>query len=167
MDKDFLKAVKNIKRKCKDKAGAIGVYRFTLENPDGSKEVKYYKNVITIAAFQMILNNMSDPTPDNDMLVNYACLGSNAAVASVNDTQLGTETYRNGIASMTSADNVGYFTSFFDQTEVVGTFKEAGFVSDGTASANTGILISHANIDVTKTNVQKLTVDYTITFVNA
>jgi len=68
---------------------------------------------------------------------------------------------------MANSANVAYMTAFFNQTEVTGTFKEAGIFSDGAAGADTGILISHVNIDVTKTNVQKLTIDWTLTLANA
>jgi len=167
IDQDFKNYVKNIKRKVGEKAGVIGVYRFTLENPDGSKEVKYYHNLITTVAFTMIMNNLVDPTPDNDMLITHCLLGSDDTAVAIGDTTLGTETYRNTVASMTSAANVAYVTAFFDQTETSGTYKEAGFVSDGSAGADTGILLSHVNIDVTKSAIQKLTIDWTLTLVNA
>ncbi len=167
IDKNFKTQVEKIKRQYNDKGGAIGIYRTTLENPDGTKEVKWYHNVITIDAFAMIMNNLTDPTPTNAMVATHCLLGDDDTAVSENDTVLGNEVYRNAIASMTSADNVGYFTAFFDQTEVSGTFKEAGFVSDGTGSVDTGVLISHVNINVTKTLVQKLTIDWTLTLVNA
>lgn len=167
IDNNFKTQVNQIKKQCKDKGGAIGIYRITLENPDGTKEVKWYHNVITISAFAMIMNNLTDPTPTNAMVATHCLLGDDDTAVTENDTVLGNETYRNAIASMTSADNVGYFTAFFDQTETSGTYKEAGFVSDGAAGADTGILISHVNIDVTKTLVQKLTIDWTLTLVNA
>ena len=167
IDKEFLKQVEKIKKQVGEKAGAIGVYRFTLENPDGSKIVKYYHNIITTVAFTLITNNLTDPTPDNDMLINYAALGSDDTAVAIGDTVLGTETYRNAIASLTNSANIAYATAFFNQTEVSGTFKEAGIFSDGGAGADSGILISHVNIDVTKTAVQKLTIDWTLTLANA
>lgn len=167
IDQEFKNEIANIKKGLSDKVGAIGVYRFTLENPDGSKEVKYYHNIITTVAFAMILNNLTDATPTNDMLVSHAALGSDVTAVAITDTVLGTETYRNSIESMTSVDNVAYLTAFFDQTEVTGTFKEAGIFSDGTGTVDTGILVSHVNIDITKTNTQKLTIDWSLTLANA
>lgn len=168
IDKEFLNKVEKIRKQVGEKAGAIGVYRFTLEDiKTGKKTVKYYHNIITTVAFTLITNNLTDSTPDNDMLINYAALGSNVAAVAIGDTTLGTETYRNAIASMTNSANIAYATAFFNQTEVTGTFKEAGIFSDGAAGVDTGILISHVNIDVTKTNVQKLTIDWTLTLANA
>ena len=172
MDKQFLKIIDNIKRSRKEHGGAIGVYRFTLENPDGSKEIKIYHNVLTIDFFTMIMDNLTNPTPTNDMLFSHALLGSSATAVSENDHKLGTETYRNAIASKTKVANVAYVTAFFTQAEVSGTFKESGIVSDGSdwaggAGKDTGILASHVNIDVTKTLAQKLTIDWALTLVNA
>lgn len=168
IDKQFLNKVKEIKKQVGEKAGAIGIYRFTLEDvKTGKKTVKYYHNIITTVGFAMITNNLTDPTPDNDMLINYAALGTNVAVVGIGDVALGTETYRNAIASLANSNNIAYATAFFNQTEVTGTFKEAGIFCDGTGAADSGILLSHVNIDVTKTNVQKLTVDWTLTLTNA
>ena len=144
--------------------GMLGLYRFTLEDVNtGKKDISYYHNVIPTVGRTMIANNLTDATPDNDMLITHAALGSNATVPLIADTQLGTETYRNGIASRTNSANVAYATAYFNQTEVTGTFMEAGIFCDGTGSANSGILLSHVAINVTKSNVQKLTVDWTLT----
>ena len=168
MDKEFQKKINQFKKQAKEKAGMLGVWRFTLEDVvTGKKTIKYYKNIVCKVGRTMIANNLTDPTPDNDMLANYAALGSNVAVVSENDTILGTETYRNAVASRTNADNIAYITAFFNQTEVTGTFKEAGIFCDATGVADSGILLSHVNIDITKTNTQKLTIDWTLTLLTA
>ena len=146
-----------------------GAYLFTLRNAFTNEiEKRHFAfNVICKTGRTLIANNLTDPTPDNDMLANYAALGSNAAVVSENDTILGTETYRNAVASRTNADNIAYITAFFNQTEVTGTFKEAGIFCDATGVADSGILLSHVNIDITKSNTQKLTIDWTLTLLTA
>jgi hypothetical protein len=106
------------------------------------------------------------------MLFSHALLGTSTTAVSENDHKLGNETYRNAIASKTKVGNVAYVTAFFTQTEVSGTFKEAGIVSDGNDweggdGKDTGVLVSHVNIDVTKSNTQKLTIDWMFTLVNA
>jgi len=160
----------NIKKQ--EKSVAVGIYRFTLENPDGSKEVKIYHNVLTMDFFEMIMDNLTNPTPTNDVLLSHALLGDDATAVTENDHKLGNEVYRNPIASKTKVGNVAYVTAFFTQTEVSGTFKEAGIVSDGNDweggdGKDTGVLVSHVNIDVTKSNTQKLTIDWMFTLVNA
>lgn len=160
----------NIKKQ--EKSMAVGIYRFTLENPDGSKEVKIYHNVLTMDFFEMIMDNLTNPTPTNDVLLSHALLGDDATAVTENDHKLGNEVYRNPIASKTKVGNVAYVTAFFTQTEISGTFKEAGIVCDGSdwaggAGKDTGVLGSHVNIDVTKTTAQKLTIDWALTLVNA
>ena len=172
IDQKFLQEAKSIKRHAGDKAGAIGIYRFTLENPDGSKEEKYYHNILTMDFFTMIMDNLTNPTPTNDMLFSHALLGTGTDAVSETDHKLKTETYRNAIASKTKVGNIAYVTAYFSQTEVSGTFKEAGIVSDGSDWAggtgkDTGVLASHVNIDVAKTTAQKLTIDWMLTLINA
>jgi hypothetical protein len=165
MDKGFKQYFNSIKKAgASEKMGMMGLYRFTLEDViTGKKTVQYAHNIIPTVGRTMIANNLTDPTPDNPMLITHAALGSNAASPAAGDTQLGTETYRNGIASRTNAANVAYATAFFNQTEVVGTFAEAGILCNGTGAANSGVILSHVNISITKTNTQKLTIDWTMT----
>jgi hypothetical protein len=126
-----------------------------------------YNNVTCTVYRALIMENASDPTPSADILVKYAALGSNTTAPTIGDTTLGTETYRNVIASRTNANHVGYFSAYFDLTEVSGTFKEAGlFAGAATGSANSGTLVSHVAIDVTKTLTQTLTIDWTLTLNN-
>ena len=126
-------------------------------------EVKTYDNIVPTVGRTLIANNLTDATPDNTMLISHAALGSNGAAVTNGDTILGTETYRNAIASITNASNIAYATAFYSATEVNGTFAEAGIVSDGTGSADTGILISHVLISVTKSASETLTIDWELT----
>ena len=142
-----------------------GHYRFTIRDAatGAIKRVHEYKNLIPLAFRASIIDNMTNPSPSSGLLFNYIALGSSTTAPASGDTTLGTETYRNAVASLTGASNVGYVTGFFDATEVTGTFKEAGIFADGTSSADTGTLASHVAIDVTKTDTETLTVDFTIT----
>ena len=127
------------------------------------KRVEEYKNLITTVGRKMIADNLTNNSPDNTMRINYVALGTDPTAPANGDTTLGTETYRNAIASQTNADNIAYFTGFFGATEVTGAFKEAGLFSDGAAGADTGVLFSHVAIDSTKSNTETLTIDWTIT----
>jgi len=168
MDKAFEDKIKQIKNKIGEKAGFLGVWRFTLEDvKTGKKEVKYYHNIIPTVGRTLIANNLTDAAPDNDMLISHAALGTDDTTVLEADTTLGTETYRNAIASMTNSNNIAYATAYYNQTECNGTYKEAGIFCDGAGGADTGILLSHVNIDVTKSNTQKLTVDWTLTLLSA
>jgi hypothetical protein len=141
-----------------------GHYKFTLTDiHTGKIEVLEYDNIITSACWTMIANNFVDATPDNTMLVNKALLGTSTTTPATSDTQLGAETYRNNLASKSNVANLAYATAYFNATETSGTYREAGIVVDGTASANTGVLISRVAINITKTTSQTLTLDWTLT----
>lgn len=126
-------------------------------------EIIFAENIVPTVGRTMIANNLTDATPTNSMLISHAALGTDGTTPANGDTTLGTETYRNAIASLTNGSNVGYATAFFNATEVTGTFAEAGIFSDGTGSVDTGILVSHVLISVTKSSSETLTIDWELT----
>jgi hypothetical protein len=141
-----------------------GHYKFTLEDIlTGEQQFFEYENVVTKDCWTMVANNFTDATPDNTMLFNKALLGSGTSTPDDDDHQLQTETYRNNIASKSNVANIAYATAYFNATETSGTYREAGIVVDGTASANTGILVSRVAINITKLTSQTLTLDYSLT----
>jgi hypothetical protein len=95
--------------------------------------------------------------------VNKVALGTSTSSPTNSDTQLGAEVYRNNIASYTYSNNIAYLTGFFTAVETSGTYAECGLFIDGTASANTGQIFSHALISVTKSSSQTLTIDWVVT----
>lgn len=169
IDKEFQSFIDKCKREAVgEKAFALGCYRFTLTNViTGEKEVSYYKNIIPNVGLTMIANNLTDASPDHPMKITHAALGSSVTAVAAGDTKLTTETYRNAIASCTNAVGVGYATAYFNQTEVTGTFRECGIFSDGTGAADSGVIVSHVSINISKTNVQTLTIDWTLTLTSA
>ena len=156
--------MENIKEFQKENAQLIGKLVCTIrDKKTGRIKRKYqYKNLIPTVGRKMIADNLTNSSPDNVMRVTHVALGSNATAPANGDTTLGTETYRNAVASQTNADNVAFHTGFFDATEVTGTFNEAGLFSNGTGSVDTGILFSHVAISITKSNTETLTIDWTI-----
>jgi hypothetical protein len=124
---------------------------------------KIHNTICTVgkAAIANWLSNVS-PTPAT-LYVNKVALGTNAAAPAAADTKLGTETYRNSVASETNASAVAYITGFFGATECSGSYKEAGLFIAGTAAADSGTLLSHVAINITKTTSDTLTIDWVIT----
>lgn len=148
----------------KENLKATGKLKITKRDLDGNiLSIHDYDNVVCTVAKTMIANNLTDVSPDNVMRINYGALGTNTTAPTAADTQLGTETYRNLVASQTNSANVAYITLFFSATECNGTYKEAGLFSNATGTANSGVIFSHVVIDETKTNTQTLTIDWTIT----
>ena len=120
-------------------------------------------NILPTVGRAMWANNLASATPTNVMKITHGALGSSATAVANGDTQLGTETYRNTIASLQSINNVVYATAFFSATECSGTYNEAGIFSNGTGSANSGVIVSHVNTTFTKTTAQAETLDWTLT----
>ncbi len=142
-----------------------GNLKFTIR--DGKtgkvKRTYEYKNLIPTVGRTMLADNLTNASPDDTPRINYVALGSDATAPVNGDTTLGTEVFRNLIASQTNASNVAFFTGFFSTTETTGTYNEAGLFANGGAGADTGILFSHVAISITKSNTETLTVDWTIT----
>ena len=95
---------------------------------------------------------------------NYFALGSSSTAAANADTTLGTETIRAAFTDRSSYTNIAYLDVFFPSTSVGGnSYLEAGIFVDGTASANTGYLLSRVIINQTLGSAQTLTVNCSIT----
>jgi len=120
-------------------------------------------NLVPTVAREMIANNLSEAVPTNAMKVKFFTVGSDGTAPANSDVKLGTETFRNAIASLTNAANVMFATGFIAAGENDGTYAEVGIWSDGSLAADSGILDSHALISVTQGLTETLTVDFTFT----
>ncbi len=149
-----------------DKVSMKGVYDITIRDAKTGaiKREYHYENLIPTVGRALLANQLTDTTPTNNPWITHCALGSSSTAAANSDTQLGTETYRNAIASMTNASNIGYATGFFSASETSGTYREMALFSAGTGSANSGVLISRVIINITKSTSETLTADWTITF---
>ena len=176
----MLNKIKNIIVKItSDKVRISGVVRYTIRDAtkcDGLcahergicnapiKRVYEAHNLITTVGKQMIADQLATTSPVNTPRITHVALGTNATAPVVGNTQLGTETYRNAVASLTFSSNQVFATGFFTAAEVTGTFEEAGLFSNGTGSANSGVIFSHVSLaSIVKGGSETLTVDWVIT----
>jgi hypothetical protein len=127
------------------------------------KRVYEYKNLNPTTLFTMIANNLTEPDPDNAMVINYGAVGTGTNVPALANTTLQTELERTFVASLSNVGPIAYITAFFNETQGNGVLREAGLFSNGTSSANTGVLVSRVNINITKSVTESLTLDWTIT----
>jgi len=129
-------------------------------------EIFVYENIIPTCGRALLANNLTSSSPDNDPKINYTALGTSDTAVANSDVKLVTETYRKETASATNADNIAYITSFYTATETNGTFKESGLFSDGSVSADSGVLFSRVLLNggtgITKSATESLTIDYNI-----
>ena len=94
----------------------------------------------------------------------YLALGSGSTAAANSDTQLGTETARAAFTDRSAALNIAYLDCFFPTATVGGnSYNEVGIFVDGSASANTGYLLSRVLTTLTLGANQTLTVNASIT----
>lgn len=95
---------------------------------------------------------------------NYMALGSDSTAADNSDLTLGTETIRSLFDNRSAVDNVAYLDKFFNASEVGGnTYVEAGVFVDGTASVDTGYLLSRIIMNETMSATESLTCNVSIT----
>ena len=86
----------------------------------------------------------------------------------MNDTTLSDETVRQLFTNRYSSGSTAYLDAFFASSVVAGnTYLEAGIFCDGTASADTGYLLSRILMDETLSPNETLTINATITIANA
>lgn len=158
------KFIKTIKQFFKEEVALKGKYTFILENiHTREKRVIVAENLITTIGKGWIASRLAQTGTPADIKITHSALGTNTATPSASDTQLGTEVYRKAVASATSSNNVAYLSAYYTATEVVGTFKEAGMFINASGTANSGTLFSKVGIDITKSNVETLTINYEIT----
>ena len=154
-----------LNNKTTDGLKVTGRLKLTVRNADGSiAQQQEVDNLVVTAGKAGIASVLANsvPTPTNPR-VNYVALGTGTNSPAAGDTTLQTETYRKITASGYSVSNVATITGFYSTTETTGTYREAGLFMSGTGSANTGTLLSRVAINITKTNVQTLTIEWTIT----
>lgn len=154
-----------LNEKVQDVITMKGRVRACLWDKDGNlKQEQVVDNLVVTAGKAGIASNLTagSPTPAS-MRVNKIALGTGTNSPAAGDTTLQTETYRKNTASAASASNVATITGYFTATETSGTFREAGLFMSGTASADTGTLLSRVAINITKTTSDTLTIEWTIT----
>jgi len=158
---DLKLAIRDIKRRWHEEVTQI--YRMMQELTLVNQIT--VKNILPTAGRTVVAQWLvGDNTTDADDGANYGSLGSGSTTPANGNTQLNTETYRKATSSGTNSANVAYLSNFYTATEVTGTFEEAGWHLSGTASANTGDLLSHfLTGTITKTSVETLTIESQIT----
>ena len=131
-----------------------------------TKMVEVKHNIIANVGFGVIARLLANDTTYSGY-INYAGLGTGTTTVLDTDTKLETETFRNGQFSASFLGPKVLLTAFYDTGETEGTFKEFGNFIDGTASADSGILFSHVNINWTKNLIDTMTVSQEYTLTNA
>lgn len=150
-------------QKLKDSFTIRGDIKCTLLDLDGNVvEVKEYHNLVATTYKSSLAALLNAEAPNNG-IVNYGAVGTSTTTPAAADTQLGAEVARTTVYSRGRASNVTTLQFYFDPTTANGALKEFGAFVAGTSTANSGTLFDHAAIDVTKTSLNSLIVQLTIT----
>lgn len=143
-----------------------GIWTFAVRDATTGaiRRVFRKKNLIPTVGRAAIANHLTASSPSPSTLrANYTALGSGTNAPANGDTTLQTEVIRKQTGSATNANNVAYITAFYTASEGVGTHREAGIFIAGTATADSGTLLSRIAINITKGATETLTIDTTIT----
>lgn len=124
-------------------------------------------NLTTTVGRNFLAAILCNTATETNKYVNYFAIGTNNTPAAVGDTTLGTESYRKVVSSAAAASAVANISTFLAASEGNSTWEEFGHFIDGTASANTGTLLSHVSQTVTKASPNTKTIDSTYTFSDA
>jgi len=153
----------NTIRKCyQDKIpAALKKYKWSLQ-----KHIKKWSghNLVPLSIRSTIASRITGATVTPTLEANYMALWTDNTAATNADTQLVAEHVRGTFSDRFAVDNVAYLDKFFTSDEVGGeTFLEAWIFTDGTATANSGNLLSRILIDETIADTETLTINATFT----
>lgn len=111
----------------------------------GSFLVREHKitNLITTAGRATIAQRLANDTTYTG-IINYGALGTDNTAVSNSDTTLGTEVFRKIVSTASDTDNVAFIDFFYSKADTNGTYEEFATFIDGTASADTGQMFTHA-----------------------
>jgi hypothetical protein len=149
-----------------------GKYCLTFKNKKNKITRKFeFKNLVVDLGLNIIAKFL---TGDNSTTgqINYCALGIGDDVVQANNTKLSNEIFRKTISAGNHSNNILLISIFFDFTEANQEIKEIGLFVDGEETKDSGILFSristeNSDIPITKQDTETLTIDYSLTLVNA
>jgi hypothetical protein len=146
-----------------DNINTTGKLKITLEDIcTGEKEVFNYDNLIVTVCKTMIARRLAGV--GNDCNITYCAVGTNATAPVVGNTKLGTELDRVAVTSISNSSNVVSVISFFGASDANGTLTEIGhFGEAASATTDSGTMINHAVIGITKTSAKTMTTEWSFT----
>ena len=124
-------------------------------------------NLITYEGFEVI-GQILTGTYGSTGEITHCALGTSTTAPSTSDTQLGTEVYRNAVASSAVIDNVTDITAYYSEAETSGTYEAYGTFIDGTGTADSGKMWTHVLTGGwTKSSSEALVISVTYTMTSS
>jgi len=119
---------------------------------------KIVRNIVVTAGRSVLAQRLANTTTYTGV-INYGALGTASTAPTNADTQLGTEVFRKTVASASFTTNNAFIDFFFTAADCNGTYNEFGTFIDGSGTANSGQMFTHALTGGwTKTSTETMTV---------
>lgn len=134
-------------------------------NNDTGETIARASNMFLDAGKQHLLNCLTGNTTSADGY-SYFVMGDGTTKTSANDTKLANELFRKYISQTTIIQNRLLISIFLELGEAnlldaegnPRAWKEIGIYAGGSGDKDTGMLYNRANIDLTKTGAESLTI---------
>lgn len=125
-------------------AGFAEVYQNLIEQLKQFQVREYATNNIIVTRGRSVLAARLANDTAFSGVINYGALGSSSTAPTNADTQLTAEVFRKTVASASDTNNVAFIDFFYSKADTNGTYQEFGTFIDGTGTANSGQLFTHA-----------------------
>lgn len=143
----------------KTKGTIKGTHEFQRIRNGKVVDTQTYENIVCNAGLEVLLKKAVGEYAET-CRIDKAVLGTGTTEPTVEDTTLETEVYKNNVISGTVKDNVLYVDAYLNPTEVVGHFKEFGYLIDDE------YLFNRVIIDIEKEELDAYLIRSTFTFTN-
>jgi hypothetical protein len=166
--------------KCKEFGHFVGTYKIEAFDKDGNPATFLCngemihsltkKNIITQAFYDRLFKflNASADTPTNmDLNITHMAIGTSTTAPARTDIKLGSETFRLAISSKSYTNSAFTAKMFLNTSQGNTTIREMGTFVNSSDTADSGTLISHLALNVTKTSSISLLVTWILTLAQA
>ena len=138
---------------------------YTVEGYDADgKLVERHEvdNLLTASLYTMIFNFLNDSA--QSVSITHMATGTGTASPSQADTAMGTELFRKAPASKIAGTNMFTCKLILLPAESNGTITELGVFCNGTDTAGSGTLISHASCNIIKNSNLKYLITWKLSY---
>jgi len=138
---------------------------YTVEGYDADgKLVERHEvdNLLTASLYTMIFNFLNDSA--QSVSITHMATGTGTASPSQSDTAMGTELFRKAPASKIAGTDTVTCKMILLPAESNGTITELGVFCNGTDTAGSGTLISHASCNIIKNSNLKYLITWKLSY---
>jgi hypothetical protein len=124
------------------------------------------KNVLTqllFTGFFKFLNAVTDTPAYDDLNITHLAVGTGTTAPAKTDTTLENEYFRKAVSSKSYTDDIFTAKMLMGTTEGNTTITEIGVFADATDTTDSGTLLSHIAVNITKTDSISLLLTWTLT----